>query len=162
METVTSTVGAGGALIIAIVVTIVAAILGLAIIPIPIGPIIAICVIVAIWKRFKEKTSDIASSVSDLAYVKKEIAEFESLFNIIDGHIVLKIEKAQIPTTKKTEDKQYQPNISTQRTNIDMTPEVKPKEDSKKLINVKYCAFCGKQIAKTAKFCNFCGESVKE
>lgn len=162
METVTSTVGAGGALIIAIVVTIVAAILGLAIIPIPIGPIIAICVIVAIWKRFKEKTSDIASSVSDLAYVKKEIAEFESLFNIIDGHIVLKIEKAQIPTTKKTEDKQYQPNISTQRTNIDMTLEVKPKEDSKKLINVKYCAFCGKQIAKTAKFCNFCGESVKE
>lgn len=161
METMTSTVGAGSALIVAIVVTVVAAIIGLAIIPIPIGPIIAICVIVAVWKRFKEKTSDIASNVSDLAYVKKKIAEFESLFNVVDGHIVLKTEKTQMPTAKKAEDKQYQSNISARRTDIDITPETKP-HGGQKSIGVQYCAFCGKQIAKTAKFCNFCGEAVRE
>ena len=36
------------------------------------------------------------------------------------------------------------------------------KNDKEKSVSVKYCAFCGKQIERTAKFCNFCGEAVRE
>lgn len=62
----------------------------------------------------------------------------------------------------KIENEQYQSNFSVQNINAGMVPEAKQKEDSKKSINAKYCAFCGKQIERTAKFCNFCGEAVRE
>lgn len=161
-DTMANTAKAGSALVKAIVVTVIAAVIGLFVIPVPFGPIIAIIVIFGVWGSFKEKVSAIAAAKSDLSHAKEKLAEFESLFRIIDGHIALKQEVIPVPVVKETEHKQCQSSHYAEVKDVDIETEKKPKEDAKQRKNLKYCAFCGKQIERTAKFCNYCGKVTEE
>jgi Co/Zn/Cd efflux system component len=131
-ETVFGTAGAGAMLVVAIAVTIIAAFVGLAVIPIPLGPIIGIAVIYAVWSKFKDTASLATANAEIMVQSKKEIERFDTMFRIVDEHVVLK-----------------------SKSHADITKTVQVEEVE------KHCTFCGKAIEKSNKFCPYCGKATQ-
>lgn len=161
-DVMTKTANAVGAFIISTIATIIIAIVGLMFTPL--GLIIGLVVILGIWGGFGEKVSNVKSSALYAEHVKEEIAEFENLFKVIDHHIVLKNAINKPVKVDKQEIKEPLKNVENIKT-IDSSIAVNnvKTENDETIRNISiqmdtmFCAFCGKQIVRTAKFCNFCG-----